>query len=147
MLKRRKILYSSSCEWNTFLIKGRFNIIFHILEKSSFFCPFFDATYTHWHVSRVVYKWWHLADCNLSQFIKQKKIHFVNKRACVTNFLAEKQQMALVVCHSVYGQDELNFFLCVIWLNGIFIRETFFHQKLLHSGDPPILTIILKYDN
>ncbi len=62
---------------------------------------FFQWANTHWHVSRVVYKWWHLADCKLSQFIKQQKIHFVNKRACVTNFLAEKQQMALVVCHSV----------------------------------------------
>jgi hypothetical protein len=52
-------------------------------------------------MSTVVYKWGHLADCKLLQFIKQQKIHFVNKQAHVTNFLAEKQQMALVVCHSV----------------------------------------------
>ncbi len=55
----------------------------------------------HWHVSTVVYKWGHLADCKMSQFIKQQKIHFVNKRACVTNVLTEKQQMSLVACHSV----------------------------------------------
>ncbi len=56
---------------------------------------------THWHVSTVVYKWWNLADCKLLQFIKQQKIYLVNKRACVTNFFGRKQQMALVVCHSV----------------------------------------------
>ncbi len=52
-------------------------------------------------VSTVVYKWWHLTDCKLLQFIKQQKINLVHKRASVTNFMAEKQQMALVVCHSV----------------------------------------------
>ncbi len=39
---------------------------------------------THWHVSMVVNKWWHLADCKLLQFIKQQKIHLVNKQAHVT---------------------------------------------------------------
>jgi hypothetical protein len=48
--------------------------------------------YKHWHISTVVYKWWHRADCKLSQFIKQQKIHFVNKHGCVTNFLAENNR-------------------------------------------------------
>jgi hypothetical protein len=55
----------------------------------------------NWHVSTVVYKWWHLEDSKLLQSINQQKIHFVNKRAHFTNILAEKQQMALVVSHSV----------------------------------------------
>ncbi len=65
-----------------------------------------QKVYTHWHMSTVVYKWWHLADCKLLQFIKQQKIHLVNKHARVTIFGAEKQQMALlVVCHSVYSEN------------------------------------------
>ncbi len=56
-------------------------------------------------MSTVVYKWWHLADCKLLQLIKQQKMHLVNKRASVTNFLSEKQQMALVECHSVYTKQ------------------------------------------
>ncbi len=56
---------------------------------------------THWHMSTVVYKWWHLADCKLFQFIKHQKNYLENKRAGVTNFFAEKQQMVLVVCHYV----------------------------------------------
>ncbi len=64
-----------------------------------------QVDYTHWHVSKVVYKWRHLADCKLLQFIKQQKIYLVNKHACVTNFLAEKQQMALVVCRSVFSSN------------------------------------------
>ncbi len=51
-------------------------------------------------MSTFVYKWWHLADCKLLQFIKQQKNHFVIKHARVTNISAEKLQMALVVCHS-----------------------------------------------
>ncbi len=61
-----------------------------------------DWCYWDWHMSAIVYKWWHLADCKLSQFIKQQKFHFVYKHAYVTNYLAEKQQTALVVCHIVY---------------------------------------------
>jgi hypothetical protein len=53
-------------------------------------------------MSTVVFKWQYLAESKLIQFIKQQKIHLVNKGARVTNFLAEKQQMALIVCHSVY---------------------------------------------
>ncbi len=61
-------------------------------------------------MSTVVYKWWHLADCKLLQFIKQKQKNiFVNKCAHVTIFLAEKQQMALVVCHSVLPPGTLKF--------------------------------------
>ncbi len=49
------------------------------------------------------YKWWQLANCKMSQFIKQQNIHFVNKHGRVTNILAQKQQqMAFVVCHSVF---------------------------------------------
>ncbi len=65
------------------------------------FFYFWNIVYTHWHVSTVVYKWWHLADCKLLQFIKKQKFHFVNKGTRVTIFLAEKQQMTLIVCHSV----------------------------------------------
>jgi hypothetical protein len=43
----------------------------------------------------------HLDDCKLSQFMKQQKIHFGFEHGRVTNISAEKQQMALVVCHSV----------------------------------------------
>ncbi len=35
--------------------------------------------YIHLDVSTVAYKWWQLADCKMSQFIKQQNIHFVNK--------------------------------------------------------------------
>jgi hypothetical protein len=65
------------------------NISYHI------FLP-----YAHWHTSTVAQKYRHLADCKLSKFIK--KIHFVSKRARVTNVLAGKQQMAQVVCHVAF---------------------------------------------
>ncbi len=80
----------------------------------------FSYYYTHWHVSRVVYKWWHLADCKLLQFIKQQKNIFVNKCVRVTNFSTEKQQMELVVCHSVYQSQKT-----VDMLEFVFVLYTF----------------------
>ncbi len=47
-------------------------------------------TYTHWHMSTIVYIWWHLDDCKLMQLMKRQKNNSVNKHACVTNILAEK---------------------------------------------------------
>ncbi len=49
-----------------------------------------------------------VADCKLSQFIKQPKICFVNKRARVIYVFVEKQQMALVVCQVVYINSTYN---------------------------------------
>ncbi len=77
-----------------------FLFIFH--EKNSLKSWILLPTYTLWHVSTVVYKWWHLANCKLLQFIKQQKIHFVNKHAMSPIFWKKTQQMAMVVCHSVY---------------------------------------------
>jgi hypothetical protein len=62
------------------------DIIFSSVNKQCF--TFFSNT--HWHVSTVFYKWWHLADCKLLQFIIQQKNYFVNKRACVTNSFGRK---------------------------------------------------------
>ncbi len=89
-------------------------------NPGTFVLSFKMVFYTHWHVSTVVYKWWHLADWKLLQFIKQQKIHFVNKHACVTKVLAEIQQMALVVCHSVF----------LLFLFFIYVSKVFnFSQK------------------
>ncbi len=66
----------------------------------------------------VVYKWGHLADCKLSKFIKQQKIYFCKQRARVTNFLAEKQQMALVVCHvSITVIPDISLLRCCLQTN------------------------------
>ncbi len=34
----------------------------------------YASTNTHWHVSRIVYKWWHQADCKLLQFTRYIKV-------------------------------------------------------------------------
>ncbi len=73
-------------------------------------------------MSTVVYNGWHPADCELSQFTKQQKTHFVHKHAHVTKVLAEEQQMALVVCYSVlivtqvFFVSDIHFLQCTFYV-------------------------------
>jgi hypothetical protein len=62
------------------------------------------------------------------QFIKQQRIHFVNKHARVTNILAEKQQMVLELCAIVY-QNQTQIILFYPDLVG---RHDFGFVKHLH---------------